>query len=544
MKKSVKCVTLVMMLAMLVMSFAACSKKADTTETGSDTQNVATSESNTKEETKTPEEATAEPTATPTPLPPLQMSVMLPYGTNEHDEEELTKRFYGDIEAYTNTDIEWIFYDMNMYYEKLPLIFASGDIPTVLVTGKSAEFMNAVENDAFWELSDYIYDYPNLAQLSEAVYQNASINGKLYGVPRSRDLGRNGFGYRLDWLNNLGLKEPETIDELYDMLVGFTYDDPDGNGVDDTVGLGITDYAGPWDIMQTWFGVPNGWGIDANGDLVPAHLTEEYKTALKWFRKLYSEGLVNQDFNQVASGDWDTVLLRSGVAGASADVVDRFRRNQEYFETEGIPAETKIIGSVDAGKGLYTFPTAGYADMIVISKSKVKTEEELRRVLQFINDMNDAEMLKLIEFGYEGVSYQLDENGYGVYLTEEEKTALGVPLYNFRDGMNQLLAYFISPEEQEKRLLPVPATSEIRLMEAAVKEENAKYAVINYGASYTSDTYVELKEVLDEIIAEARINYITGTIDDVGLQEALDQWKRSGGDTVVKEMNELYHANN
>lgn len=538
MKKRMKLIVLAMTLALAVMSLAACGKGKDE-PTNSD--GITPTEAATNDSSK---DTATEPEATEAPLPPLQLSIMLPYGTNEHDEEELTKRFYGAMEEYTNTDLEFIFYDLDMYYEKLALVFASGDIPSVLVTGKSAEFLNAVENDAFWDISEYIYDYPNLAQLPEAVFQNASINGKLYGVPRSRDLGRNGFGYRLDWLNNLGLKEPETIDELYDMLNGFTYDDPDGNGKDDTYGLGVTSYTGVWDIMQVWFGVPNGWGLDANGDLTPAHMTEEYNNALKWFRKIYSEGLVNPDFDLVAAGDWDTVLLRSGVAGASADVVDRFRRNQEYFEGEGIPAETMIIGAVDAGYGLRTFPTAGYADVIAISKQKVKTEEELKRVLQFINDMNDAEMLKLLEFGFEGESYKVDENGYGVLLTEEEKTELGVPLYDFRKGMNQLLSYYISPEEEAKRLITEPPTSEIRLMEAAVKQENAKYAVANPGASYTSPTQVELGSVLDPIMADARIAYIKGLIDDVGLQEAKDQWLRSGGETVIKEINELYHANN
>lgn len=534
MRTKMRFMVLAMTLALLVMSFAACSKGKDEPTSGDGTTPKV--EETGKDDTQTGE-------VTPEALPPLQLSVMLPYGTNEHDEEELTKRFYGDIEKYTNTDVEWVFYSSDMYYEKLALVLASGDIPSVLVSGKSAEFLNAVENDAFWDISELIYDYPNLSQLPEAVFQNASINGKLYGVPRSRDLGRNGFGYRLDWLNTLGLKEPETIDELYDMLVGFTYDDPDGNGKDDTYGLGITQYAGTWDIMQAWFGVPNGWGLDANGDLIPAHMTEEYNTALKWFRKVYSEGLVNPDFDLVAPGDWDTALLRSGVAGASADVVDRFRRNQEYFEGEGIPAETMIIGAVDTGLGLKTLPTAGYADVIAISKQKVKTEEELKRVLQFLNDMNDAEMLKLVEFGYEGESYYLDENGYGIYYTAEEMTALGVPTYVFRDGMNQILSYYVSPEENEKRLLPVPPTSEIRLLEAAVKAENANYAVTNPGASYTSKTYTELASALDPIIAEARIAYIKGTIDDVGLQEAKDQWVRTGGETVIKEMNELYQAN-
>ncbi len=533
MKKRKKFWIWAMIAVLTVLSFAGCKKEGDTdsfsvtsqvTETGEDTKTAGTAETDENKQ------------------PPLKLSVMLPYGTNEHDGEELTQRFYKDIETYTNTELEFIFYDLNMYYEKLALLLASSDIPSILITGKSPEFLSAVKNEEFWDISDYIKDYQNLSQISETVFLNASINGKLYGVPRSRGLGRNGFGYRLDWLNNLGLKEPETLDELYDMLTGFTYDDPDGNGKDDTYGLGITDYAGTWNIMQVWFGAPNGWGIDDNGDLTPAHMTEEYDNALAWFRKIYSEGLINPDFATVASGDWDDLLLRNGTAGATADVVDRFRRNQEYFEEEGIPAQTKIIGCIDAGYGKRTYPTSGYSDLITISKQKITTEEELKRTLQFIDDMSDAEMLKLIEFGYEGENYYVDENGYGVLYTEEEKTEKGFPIYDFKSGMNQLLSYFISPEEEAKRLQKVPVETEIRLMEAKVQEDNIQYVVPNYGAPYISETYTELGSALETIIGDARTKYIMGEIDDVGLQEAKDQWLRSGGDKVIQEMNELYHA--
>lgn len=539
MKKKIKLLSLVLTLILAMALFVGCGSKDDEP---ADSDNATPTKA--ADTAKDKEESKDTPTATPTPLPPLKLTIMLPYGTNEHDDKELTQRFYNDIETYTNTDLEFIFYSSDMYYEKLALTLASGDVPSILVTGKTAEFVNAVENDAFWDISDYVYDYQNLGQLPETVFQNASINGRLYGMPRSRDLGRNGFGYRLDWLNNLGLKEPETIEELYDMLVGFTYDDPDGNGKDDTIGLGVTSYAGTWDIMQVWFGAPNGWGIDENGDLVPAHLTKGYDDALAWFRKIYSEGLVNQDFNTVAGGDWDAVLLRNSYAGATADVVDRFRRNQEYFENEGIPAETMIIGAVDAGHGLRTFPTAGYADLLAISKQKITNEEDMKRALQFLDDMMDAEMQNLVTFGYENESFYLDENGYAVHMTNEEKEAIGFPTYNFKDGMNQLLPYYQHPDETAKTLTTAPPTSEIRLMEAAVKIENAKYAVPNYGASYTSETYNELKTSLDDIVNNARIQYIMGEIDDVGLQEAKDQWLRAGGQTVIDEMNELFHANN
>ena len=64
-------------------------------------------------------------------------------------------------------------------------------------------------------------------------------DGKLYCIPTARvsDQHRNVLGIRQDWLDNLGLDVPETIEEFEEVMRAFTEDDPDGNGKDDTYGL-------------------------------------------------------------------------------------------------------------------------------------------------------------------------------------------------------------------------------------------------------------------------------------------------------------------
>ena len=48
---------------------------------------------------------------------------------------------------------------------------------------------------------------------------------------------RKGLFIRKDWLAKLGLDMPQTWEELYEVCHAFTYNDPDGNGVNDTYGL-------------------------------------------------------------------------------------------------------------------------------------------------------------------------------------------------------------------------------------------------------------------------------------------------------------------
>jgi putative aldouronate transport system substrate-binding protein len=69
-----------------------------------------------------------------------------------------------------------------------------------------------------------------------------------------------------------------------------------------------------------------------------------------------------------------------------------------------------------------------------------------------------------------------------------------------------------------------------------------KHAVYNPAAAYVSDTYVQRGATLDNIVGDARIKFLAGQIDQSGVAAAVDRWRSSGGDAVIKEINTLYKA--
>ena len=483
----------------------------------------------------------------------MSITIALPSDEVHTDANTEYDRLVKDLNEYLNMDITWQWQEQATYYdaEHLGLWISTGNVPDVMIVGKDATFLNAAEGGLFWDLTDYIQDYDNLATMSEVSFQNASYNGKLYGIPRSRTLARNGLGYRVDWLNNLGLKEPTTWEAFADMLHAFTYNDPDGNGVDDTVGLGLDSWNGVWNIMETWFGVPNEWGIDKNGDLTHKSQTEEYKTALKAFRDLYADGSINNgangipDFMDVTAGKARDELLRTGLAGCYVQVLDDARKVETYFEDQGLSTDEENIftlqAAVDTGLGTLCYPTTGMNNMIAISTKNIKTEDQLRRVLLCLNEINDGACLNLIEYGWEGVTYNLDENGYVHLFTADELTAAGVTTGKYRNGFNQIPAYWTA-EENARPVSTEAGTSTITRLEQKLYAENVQYCVPNYGGGYTSDTYVEQGAALDTILNDSLVAYVKGEIDDAGLESAIKQWWTAGGETVTKEMNALYHA--
>ncbi|MBP5184337.1 MAG: hypothetical protein J6113_04430, partial [Lachnospiraceae bacterium] len=170
-----------------------------------------------------------------------------------------------------------------------------------------------------------------------------------------------------------------------------------------------------------------------------------------------------------------------------------------------------------------------------------KTEEQLKQVLNFLDKMNDGVMLNLIEFGWEGETFELDENG-AVSLYDADKLAeVGVGSANYRFGFNQVPVYFTA-EENARPYTTAVSTDPIRVDENECYEDGTKYLVPNYGISFTSDKYIEVGADLDKIVADAELQFIKGEIDENGLNEAIAAWKNGGGDQVTKEMNDLYKA--
>ncbi|ASB89974.1 MULTISPECIES: extracellular solute-binding protein [Bacillus] len=440
------------------------------------------------------------------------------------------------LEAYTKKDIKVTWVPNSSYNDKFNIVMASGDMPhAIVVTDKSPGFIKSVKAGAFWELSKYVKDYKNLSRADEKVMKNSSVNGEVYGIYRARDLIRASIIIRTDWLTNVGLDMPKTIEDFYEVLKAFKEKDPDKNGKDDTYGMVVPKWMGlgngsPWDIMQTWFGAPNRYGVNENGELVPDFTTDEYMEALRFFKKLYDERLINQDFAVMDSAKWNDPIVK-GKAGVIVDTGSRASQIQSALE-EADPKNKNVIdvvGTVKGPKGTYTFPTSGYAGMIAIPKASVKTEKELKDVLAFLDKMNDEQAQIIANNGVEGRNYKL-ENGTFTSLEKNNKKLLyeHEGLAQFSMGIPEQ-RYYIA--EQKTRLFK---------HRQQVVKEGEKIAVFNPAESLVSDLYTQKGAQLDNIILDAKTQFIIGDIDEKGFQDAVELWYKSGGEELMKELNELY----
>ncbi len=441
-----------------------------------------------------------------------------------------------ELEEYVGADLEidWIS-DMN-YDSSVTGVIGSGDYPHVMLVGsKGSAFVQAARSDMFWDISE-VFDnpekYPNLAQAIPDVNHNISVDGKIYGIYRSRELGRAGISIRKDWLDRLGLDIPKTIDEFSDVLKAFTEQDPDGNGVNDTYGMVITNYlSGPLDNLAVWMGAPNGWGVDeATGELKPSFMFDEYKDTLKLMRDWYNKGYINSDMRTMTSDKWNEPFLAQK-AGVIIDVADRSRRLAQDIASVNPSAVVDVFGYVtkDEDSEPRTLPTSGYNGFYVFPKSTIKTHEDLERILTVMDKLNDETAVNLMNFGIEGVQYTVDADNY-VTLTSDSA------LLEEMSDLNQISMGIVNFPDALKTKYAVPVAEKVD----KVYEENRQYAVNNHAEPYISETYTKSGPVLDDIINSAKGNFIIGKISEEEYDKEVERWKHEGGDNYIKDINEDY----
>ena len=445
------------------------------------------------------------------------------------------------IEDFIGMPLEITWVPNSSYGDRVTVTMASDNIPHVMVqTGKSAEFAQTAEAGGFWDLTDILSEYPNLTPENDEVAHGASINGRSYGIFRLRDPMRAAISIRKDWLDDLGLAEPETTDDLMEIARAFTEEDPAGDG-SSTTGLIIPAWDGygnngPYDLWETWHGTANVWKDDG-GSLTPAFLAPEFIEANRSMRQMVEAGHVNADFATMDSATWNEPFF-NGQGGLIADVSSRGLQLLGLFkdaDPEGYGDKVTMVGNLSLPDGSkWSLPTPGYSGYLAIPKASVPTDAQLETVLTVLDKLSSAEGQRLLNNGIEGVNYELDGE-QAVPIESEEASVIQSDVSAFAQigsQSNGYLGYPAKPEGEAEAAL-----DEKRL---AFHEEDMETAVFDPGAAYMSESYLQNGAILDQIVVDARLKYLAGQIDEAGLEAELDRWTTSGGQQVVDEMNELY----
>ncbi|MBQ9308322.1 MAG: extracellular solute-binding protein [Clostridia bacterium] len=214
-----------------------------------------------------------------------------------------------DLEALTGIKTEWDVIKGSDWSMKTNLMFASGDMPDILIAVNGAGNIDyeeyGVSQELVIPLDDYINEeyMPNYygrikAEADGPTVSLVASDGKTYSIGYLVGQYINEEGHYFinrEWMNELGLQDPTTVEELTEVLRAFHAAHPDGAAYE----MGL-DASGYYDLKYVlpMFGVPNSdkWlFIDEDKQVKFGPVQDGFRAAVEWLHACYEEGLLDPE---------------------------------------------------------------------------------------------------------------------------------------------------------------------------------------------------------------------------------------------------------
>ena len=311
-----------------------------------------------------------EPGQLPIVNEPVTLTVFAPANPDgSWEDNEMVK----ELEETTGIHLEWqTCAASDNVQEKLSTMFASGDLPDIILTGvgSSNRYDKATEQalgeqGLILPLNDYLdtvsVGYKQALDEIEGMRDYITTpNGNIYSLPNVDGSLHVQYNMKLwintQWLDNLGLSEPKNLDEFHDVLTAFKEQDANGNGdPGDEIPLSVPDGMSYLKNYLPYFGYnldSETWCANQDGNLVYIPIDEGYKEFLRYFTNLYNEGLLDpasftQNYDQIAAMGSSGDVLGCFSALASFQFAGR-DQDEEYqtltpFEGQVYPQSTGIM---------------------------------------------------------------------------------------------------------------------------------------------------------------------------------------------------------
>ena len=215
---------------------------------------------------------------------------------------KLAKEEYG-----INLRLAWEVFSGSDYLNKLDNAVFVGEIPDIVNTWHSETAVNNVKKlykqKLIQSLDEAIENYAceayknTVESVGEQVFYSVTYEGKKFALPHivPGNSGSNLFWIRQDWLEAVNKHVPTNWQEFKDVLYAFTYQDPDGNNIDDTYGFTVN-LGNAGKDASMWYNIfgahPDMWIEDDTGKLVYGSVQPEMKTAISELRDLYTSGII------------------------------------------------------------------------------------------------------------------------------------------------------------------------------------------------------------------------------------------------------------
>jgi putative aldouronate transport system substrate-binding protein len=321
---------------------------------------------------------------------------------------------FADTDVVFTEKIEEVFPDIDLTVTMIParqlnerynLMVASGDLPNIMPMWRGGgKFHELAFDGVLATLNEYWNeeDYPNLvnAFTDEHLEISTMVDGNIHGIYRVTTNIERMLGIRQDWLDAVGMDIPTNTEELLEVARAFTYEDPDGDGEDNTWGFAVDSVlAEPMWWMNGTFHVNY---VDSfhfvprpdDGDEFaqePSIWQPGIDEALAFLREAYAEGVIVPDSvtlnaSQIVSEYLETDRLGMFGVDNAADFAEQ---------------NMVIIPPPEGPFGRPEVPTRSpvWSNYVI---NAISSDAQIRAALSIWDWMMTEEGAEFVEFGREG----------------------------------------------------------------------------------------------------------------------------------------------
>lgn len=235
-------------------------------------------------------------------------------------------RFLKDFLNVQNKNVVEVSEDENydLYVKRL---ISEDEMPDVMLVSSLDEVKRLTQEGVIEDLTDAyenctsdtikeIYD-----SYGSELIDSVTVDGKIMALPSTQVYyGCSLFWVRQDWMDELGLDAPKTLDDVEEIVLAFRENKMGGEGniglacTAELVGTGSSNFS--LDPVFGAFGAyPQIWVEDENGELQYGSLGNETKAALEYLNGWYEKGVLDENYMMRTTTEIGN-LVKEGHCGA------------------------------------------------------------------------------------------------------------------------------------------------------------------------------------------------------------------------------------
>ncbi len=429
---------------------------------------------------------------------------MMVWGIYPIDEDD---RIMAMLEEQFNADINLQVLQLDTYPDQVNLRLAAGDFPDYFRSLDLTLYDQLLEDGMLTNISEYVTDLglQNLQNhLGDSRFSIKSTDEGFYSLP----VGMEPFGHALfirkDWLDQLGLEMPTTLDEYRDVLAAFVENDPDGRGTTGITGGSFWMY-----LLRSAFTGIFEFGT-YEGEWMADFMHPDYRDYLRYAKGLYDDGLLDQEYLTI-TGPQAIAKFTSGRAGVLPISGKRWDQLEDALADFSPTAELELFTPLPAGPaGAPSVENIGYYGWGMIPEQTPEADKV--RVLELLDYMLTPEGIELTWHGIPGVHFDLNAGSYQYDVSQRD--------VEFKDMPMHMLVRTIDYQKLEEFQPPRVVDNYAR---------SRRDGLLRPRQWFTTENLTNLWTGLSQVHADWEARFITGDADiDADWDQFMADLERAG----------------